>query len=214
MHGQPRSWYGAAPVADVNTNPDMPPTSSAEITALIAAAEGGDDEATTALFAALYAELHRMARRELAVRHGAVTLSATTLLHEAYLALANREREFPDRPRFMAYASRVMRGVIIDHARRRQAIKRGGGFELTTLDTAVAPVGKCNRCRNRRASSTLCTALRLVLITSPSPCRREASRSASSSAVNCRQPALHGPTATPAPPSRRHASPVKRSSGA
>ena len=105
---------------------------------LIRTAETGDGNAADQLFAALYQELHRIAERQLYQGGSELTLGTTTLLHEAYLALANREREFPDRPRFMAYASRVMRGVIIDHARRRQAIKRGGGFELTTLDTAVA----------------------------------------------------------------------------
>ena len=48
-----------------------------------------------------------------------------------------RSAVFPDRARFMGYAARVMRGVIIDHARERHAIKRGGQFELTTLDTNV-----------------------------------------------------------------------------
>ena len=111
---------------------------SQSISALISAAERGDTDAGSALFAALYAELHRMARRELARPGSPSTLGVTTLLHEAYLDIANREgRSFPDRSRFMAYASRVMRGLFIDHARRRQAIKRGGGFELTTLDTNV-----------------------------------------------------------------------------
>ena len=123
-----------APVPNVNEPADAPQTFSI----LLSAAERGDADAASALFAALYAELHRLARRELARRGTSATLGVTTLLHEAYLDIANREgRSFPDRPRFMAYASRVMRGVIIDHARRRQAIKRGGGFELTTLDTAV-----------------------------------------------------------------------------
>ena len=122
----------------MSTNPDRP-TSSTTLSALVAAAENGDDQAASALFSNLYNELHRTAQRELARPGSAVTLSATTLLHEAYLALADpRERAFPDRGRFMAYASRVMRGLIIDHARRRQAIKRGGGFELTTLDTSVS----------------------------------------------------------------------------
>jgi RNA polymerase sigma factor (TIGR02999 family) len=104
----------------------------------MAAAEHGDEQAASALFSTLYNELHRMARRELA-RGAAVTLSPTTLLHEAYLAFADpRERAFPDRGRFMAYASRVMRGLIIDHVRRSQAIKRGAGFELITLDTSVS----------------------------------------------------------------------------
>jgi len=108
------------------------------IAELIEAAERGDRPATESLFAALYDELHRMARRELARSGGPVTLGATTLLHEAYLSLAGRsEASFPDRARFMAYAARVMRGVIIDHARRRQAQKRGGRFELTTLGTDV-----------------------------------------------------------------------------
>jgi len=89
------------------------------------------------LFPALYADLHRLARRELA-RHRGVSLGATSLLHEAYLDMARRETvAFPDRARFMAYAARVMRGLIIDFARRRQAIKRGGQFEITSLPTDV-----------------------------------------------------------------------------
>jgi DNA-directed RNA polymerase specialized sigma24 family protein len=68
-----------------------------------------------------------------------VTLGATTLLHEAYIKMSDRDDvAFPDRPRFMAYASRVMRGLIIDHVRRRHAVKRGGLFEITALQTTVA----------------------------------------------------------------------------
>jgi RNA polymerase sigma factor (TIGR02999 family) len=77
-----------------------------------------------------------MAKRELARRGGGVSLSVTTLLHEAYLDMAGRnEARFPDRARFMGYAARVMRGLIIDHARNRQAQKRGGLFEITSLNT-------------------------------------------------------------------------------
>jgi RNA polymerase sigma factor (TIGR02999 family) len=106
------------------------------ISSLIGAAERGEGSAAEALFAALYSELHRLAKRELA-RHGVpVTLGATTLLHEAYLDMAARDGpSFPDRARFMGYASRVMRGLIIDHARGRHAQKRGGLFEITSLDT-------------------------------------------------------------------------------
>jgi len=65
-----------------------------------------------------------------------VSLSPTTLLHEAYLDMAARDGpSFPDRERFMGYAARVMRGLIIDHARERHAQKRGGLFEITSLDT-------------------------------------------------------------------------------
>jgi RNA polymerase sigma factor (TIGR02999 family) len=109
------------------------------ITALLATAERGDRAAADAVFALLYEELHRMARRELARRGGGVTLSATTLLHDAYLSISQREGvAFPDRNRYMGYASRVMRGLIIDYARSRQAQKRGGQFEITSISTDVA----------------------------------------------------------------------------
>jgi RNA polymerase sigma factor (TIGR02999 family) len=105
---------------------------------LITTAEQGDSGAAEALFAALKSELHRLAKRELG-RHGfAATLSATTLLHEAYLDMAGRNgASFPDRARFMTYAARVMRGLIIDHARNRQARKRGGQFEITSMGVEV-----------------------------------------------------------------------------
>lgn len=108
------------------------------LTALIASADDGNRDAADRLFTTLYDELHRLARRQLAVRGGGVTLGATTLLHEAYLAISDREgTAFPDRNRFMGYAARAMRGLIIDYARRRQAQKRGGAFEITSLSTDV-----------------------------------------------------------------------------
>ena len=109
------------------------------LSSLIASAERGDRSAAEGLFAALYAELHRLARRELARSGGGVTLGATTLLHEAYLDMSGRSAaSFPDRGRFMAYAARVMRGLIVDYARERQAVKRGGRFEITSLRTNAA----------------------------------------------------------------------------
>jgi RNA polymerase sigma factor (TIGR02999 family) len=104
------------------------------VTLLIGAADRGDRAAADALFSTLYSELHRLAKRELARQSLPVTLSATTLLHQAYLGMAEREGpSFPDCARFMGYAARVMRGLIIDHARNRQAQKRGGQFEITSL---------------------------------------------------------------------------------
>jgi RNA polymerase sigma factor (TIGR02999 family) len=109
------------------------------IASLFESAERGEPAAAEALFALLYTELHRMARRELAGRGPNVTLGVTTLLHEAYIKMSDRDGvAFPDRARFMAYASRVMRGLIIDHVRRRRARKRGGLFEMTVLDTTIA----------------------------------------------------------------------------
>lgn len=104
------------------------------IATLICSAEDGDRSAADALFTALYGELHRLAKSQLA-RSGGATIGTTTLLHEAYLDIAGREAVFPDRARFMGYASKVMRGLIIDYARSRQAPKRGGAFEITTLAT-------------------------------------------------------------------------------
>ena len=105
------------------------------ISALITSSEAGDSSAADALFSALYAELHALAGRQLAVAGPGVTLGPTTLLHEAYLSMSQREGcEFPDRARFMGYAAKVMRGLVIDHLRSRAAQKRGGGFRITTLD--------------------------------------------------------------------------------
>jgi RNA polymerase sigma factor (TIGR02999 family) len=109
------------------------------LTELFESAERGDAAASERLFSALYAELHRMARRELARGGGGLTLGVTTLLHEAYIKMSDRDGiAFPDRARFMAYAGRVMRGLIIDYVRRRHARKRGGLFEITALETTVA----------------------------------------------------------------------------
>jgi RNA polymerase sigma factor (TIGR02999 family) len=106
------------------------------ISSLIGAADSGDNAAADVLFSTLYSELHRLAKRELARWGTPASLSVTTLLHEAYLDIAAREgQSFPDRARFMGYAARVMRGLVIDHARNRNAIKRGGGFEITSLKT-------------------------------------------------------------------------------
>jgi len=108
------------------------------ILSLMGGAERGDRAAADALFAALYAELHRLAKRELSRRGAVVSLGATTLLHEAYLDISARSGpSFPDRARFMGYAARVMRGLIIDHARSRSAVKRGGQFEITQLGTEL-----------------------------------------------------------------------------
>ena len=105
---------------------------------LVEAAERGDRSATDALFSKLYAELHRVAKRELARQQVPVSLSASTLLHQAYIEMAERdETSFPDRARFMVYASRVMRGLIIDHARNRSAQKRGGQFHITSMGSTL-----------------------------------------------------------------------------
>lgn len=97
----------------------------------------GNEGIADALFSTLYSELHRLASKEL-WRNGNASLSVTTLLHEAYLDMSKREDvRFPDQARFMGYAARVMRGIIIDHMRNRNAHKRGGEFYITSLDGDV-----------------------------------------------------------------------------
>jgi RNA polymerase sigma factor (TIGR02999 family) len=92
--------------------------------------------AADTLFTTLYAELHRLARRELNRRGPLGGLGVTTLLHEAYLSISGTEGAvFADPARFMGYAARVMRGLIIDDVRRRRSEKRGGLFQITSLDT-------------------------------------------------------------------------------
>jgi len=112
-----------------------------ELDSLIRRADHADPGAVDALFALLYNELHRLAEANLRRAGSALTLSATTLLHEAYLNLTGRDDvAFPDRGRFLAYASRAMRGLVIDYARRRQAKKRGRLLEITLAgDEPVSP---------------------------------------------------------------------------
>jgi RNA polymerase sigma factor (TIGR02999 family) len=102
-----------------------------------AVVEASNAAAHSALFAALYDELRRVAQRELR-RGGGLTLSATTLLHETYFKIQQRpDVAFPDEARFVAYAARAMRTLVIDYARNRQAQKRGGAFEITSLPTEL-----------------------------------------------------------------------------
>jgi len=111
----------------------------------VCAAPAADDAAAApvvgndALFARLYDELHRIARREVARSGSDLGASPTTLLHEAYLDMVMRESlVFPDRARFLAYAGRAMRALVIDQVRARGALKRGGDLHITSLDTHVA----------------------------------------------------------------------------
>jgi RNA polymerase sigma factor (TIGR02999 family) len=112
---------------------------SANLGPLVARAQVGDAAARSELFSSLYSELHRMARRE-AGRYGPNNaIGPTTLLHEAYMEISQREAlTFPNQGHFMAYAARAMRGLVIDRVRARNAQKRGGGLDITALDTEVA----------------------------------------------------------------------------
>lgn len=99
----------------------------------------------TADFDMVYAQLRRMARRELGAKPRA-TLCTTALVHEAWLKLGSDGARPAQRGAFLAIAAKAMRHVVIDHARRRNAGKRGSGARAITLDTefalADAPLGK------------------------------------------------------------------------
>lgn len=104
---------------------------------LIRSADAGNLAALDDLFTFLYRELHQLAERQLHRGGSGLTLGTTTLLHEAYLNLASREGvTFPDRSRFLAYAARAMRGLVVDHVRRGRATKRGGEFQITSIEAA------------------------------------------------------------------------------
>jgi RNA polymerase sigma factor (TIGR02999 family) len=100
-----------------------------------------DANANGLLFASLYGELRQLAERQLR-RNSSASISPTTLLHEAYLGISAKDAIFPDRERFMGYAARVMRGLIIDFVRERRALKRGGAFHITSLSTDLAEVAE------------------------------------------------------------------------
>ena len=85
-------------------------------------------------FGQLYHELQRRARGEL-FRHQAITMGPTTLLHEAWLRLGGRPLHFATQAELVSYASRTMRGIVIDHVRARAADKRGGGVPDQTYET-------------------------------------------------------------------------------
>jgi RNA polymerase sigma factor (TIGR02999 family) len=90
-------------------------------------------------FAALYDDLRQLAERQLRRSAGA-SISPSTLLHEAYLDISSNAAVFPDRERFIGYAARVMRGLIIDLVRERRALKRGAAFHITQLPTELGPM--------------------------------------------------------------------------
>ena len=111
-----------------------------DLAELIQRADRTDALAAGELFALLYEELRQLAERHLKQVDG-LTLTTTRLVHETYLNMAKRSGAvFPDRARFFAYASRAMRGLVIDYARRRGARKHDRGVEITLSDDAQSAV--------------------------------------------------------------------------
>jgi RNA polymerase sigma factor (TIGR02999 family) len=131
MPSRPRSEPDSAglPVSDDD--------SKAGITLILNRALAGDDASRERIYALLYAELLRLARSHLS-GSAAISLNPSALVHEAYLRMLRREATpVRDRRAFFAYASTVMRSVLVDHVRASAADKRGGLFTPVTLTTGV-----------------------------------------------------------------------------
>ena len=108
-----------------------------DVTRLLQRVGDGDREALDHLFPVVYRELERIASRQLRREHAQRTLLTQGLVHEAYLRMLGQEQpEWRDRAHFFAIAARVMRQILVDHARRRQAAKRGGEWHRVTLTGA------------------------------------------------------------------------------
>lgn len=108
-----------------------------EITELLVEWRRGDQDAFDALFPLVYEEMRRRAHAYLREEREDHTLSPTALVHEAYLKLVDIERvDWQDRSHFFAMAARAMRRVLVSHARKHKAVKRGSGVIPLTLDEA------------------------------------------------------------------------------
>ncbi len=100
------------------------------------------DSSLAALAASTYQELRRIAQIHFSAERSDHTLQRTALINEAYLRLAQGESQRPtDHPSFLRLASRVMRNILVDHARTKAATKRGGDVEIVSLDRTIAHYG-------------------------------------------------------------------------
>ena len=109
-----------------------------DITGLLAAWKGGDDEALKRLVSVVYPEMRKIARAHLARRPASQTLESAALANEAYLKLIRAKGiECHDRSHFLAVCAQMIRRILVDHARNRQRVKRGGGALQVTLDEAI-----------------------------------------------------------------------------
>jgi len=117
------------------------------VTELLQRARGGDDAASAAVFPLVYDELRRLAHRQLRREAAGHSLNTTALVHEAYLRLVNqRQSQVTDRAHFFAIAATAMRRILVDHARRHGAVKRGAGATRVPLESidVLAPAERAD----------------------------------------------------------------------
>ena len=150
---------------------------TANITALLHAAASGSRDDVDALMGAIYDDLHRLAAKHLRGERPDHTLQPTVLVHEAYLKLIDQKStSWRDRNHFFAIAARVIRRILVDHARAKNAFKRGAGRERVPLDELGKPPtaepldllalderASCRNWMNARRRSSSCGFSRLSL---------------------------------------------------
>ena len=113
---------------------------STSITDFLLEARAGDREAMDRLFGSVYEELRRIAHHALRHEHTGHTLCTTGLVHEAYFKLVDQRRmEWRDRAHFFGVAARAMRQILVEYARRRGAVKRGGRLRVVALEEGLVP---------------------------------------------------------------------------
>jgi len=118
-----------------------------DVTALLIDWGKGDERAFEQLLPLVQNELRRLARRQMAGERGNHTLQATALVNEAYMRLIDINRvQWQNRAHFLAMSGRLMRRILVDHARARHYQKRGGGAQQVTLDDAMMVEGIVRIC--------------------------------------------------------------------
>jgi RNA polymerase sigma factor (TIGR02999 family) len=112
-----------------------------DVTQILSRIEAGDASATDELLPLVYGELRRLAAQQLAKERPGQTLQATALVHEAYIRMvgSGQSDKWHGRGQFFAAAAESMRRILVDHARRKQSQKRGGGWQRVELDAVSAP---------------------------------------------------------------------------
>ena len=119
----------------------MPETTPQPVSELLAKWRAGDEESLRRLLPVVYNELRRVAHYHLRKERPGHTLQTTALVHEAYLCLMKQQpRDFKNRTHFVAVCAQLMRQILVQYARRRNAVKRDGGYKLTLDDHAMALV--------------------------------------------------------------------------
>jgi len=122
----------------------MADPSPADITRILQQLDEGNDDPALSdrLLEAVYPELRRLASAIMRRERADHTLQPTALVHEAYLKLAGQQTGWENRAHFLGVCARAMRQILVDHARRRAAVKRGGEFHRVTLDEALGDAGR------------------------------------------------------------------------